>query len=92
MMKELRDVLRTVPEVEGLIGHEHAAKLMSFNEYDDDGGNEQVKSSLQSAFAKLMAASKDMVSEALSKLISRLNIESKVGFFFLDPSIYNCML
>jgi mannose-6-phosphate isomerase len=89
MMKELRDVLRTVPEVEGLIGHEHAAaKLMSFNEYDDDGGNEQVKSSLQSAFAKLMAASKDMVSEALSKLISRLNIESKVGFFFLSGPIH----
>jgi len=63
---------------------------MSFNEYD--GGRNEVKSSLQSAFAKLMAASKDMVSEALSKLISRLNIESKVGFFFLDPSIYNCML
>ena len=81
MMKDLRDVLRTVPEVEVLIGHEHAAKLMSFNEYDDDGGNEQVKSSLQSAFAKLMAASKDMVSEAVAKLINRLNTDSKVRDF-----------
>jgi len=58
-------------------------------EYD---GVSEVKSSLQSAFVKLMTASKDMVSEALSKLISRLNIESKVIFFSLDPSIYNCML
>nr|XP_025875911.1 mannose-6-phosphate isomerase 1-like [Oryza sativa Japonica Group] len=33
-IQELKDVLRTVPEVEGLIGHEHAAKLMSFKEYD----------------------------------------------------------
>ncbi|EAZ08978.1 hypothetical protein OsI_31243 [Oryza sativa Indica Group] len=74
-IQELKDVLRTVPEVEGLIGHEHAAKLMSFKEYD--AGN-QVKSTLQSAFANLMLASKDMVSEALSKLISRLNIESKI--------------
>jgi mannose-6-phosphate isomerase len=51
---------------------------MSFKEYD--AGN-QVKSTLQSAFANLMLASKDMVSEALSKLISRLNIESKVIIF-----------
>jgi hypothetical protein len=77
-MKELKDVLRTVPEVEGLVGHEDAGKLMSVNDYD--GGNE-VKSSLRSAFAKLMSASKEMVSEAISKLISRLNIESKVKLF-----------
>ncbi|CAO2185469.1 unnamed protein product [Urochloa humidicola] len=74
-IEELKDVLRTVPEVEVLVGHEDAGKLMNMNEYD--GGN-KVKSSLQSAFAKLMTASKDMVSEAISKLISRLNTESKI--------------
>ncbi|CAO2209134.1 unnamed protein product [Urochloa humidicola] len=74
-IEELKDILKTVPEVEGLVGHEDAGKLMSMKEYD--GGN-QVKSSLQSAFAKLMTASKDMVSEAVSKLTSRLNIESKI--------------
>ncbi|KAG2582635.1 hypothetical protein PVAP13_6KG185700 [Panicum virgatum] len=74
-MEELKVVLRTVPEVEGLVGHEHAGKLMSLKEYDE--GNE-IKSSLQSAFAKLMATSKEKLSEALSKLIRRLNIESKI--------------
>ena len=77
-MKELKDILRTVPEVEGLVGHEDAGKLMTMKEYD---GGSEVKSTLQSAFAKLMTASKDMVSEAISKLISRLNIESKVKIF-----------
>ncbi|PAN32037.1 hypothetical protein PAHAL_5G458500 [Panicum hallii] len=73
-IEELKDILRTVPEVEGLVGHEDAGKLMSMKEYD---GGSEVRSILQSAFAKLMTASKDMVSEAISKLISRLNIESK---------------
>ncbi|KAG2595932.1 mannose-6-phosphate isomerase 1-like [Panicum virgatum] len=74
-IEELKDILRTVPEVEGLVGHEDAGKLMTMKEYD---GGSEVKSTLQSAFAKLMTASKDMVSEAISKLISRLNIESKI--------------
>ncbi|XP_062192263.1 mannose-6-phosphate isomerase 1-like [Phragmites australis] len=74
-IEELKDVLRTVPEVEGLVGHEDAGKIMSMKEYD--GGNE-AKSSLQSAFAKLMTASKDVVSEAIAKLINRLNTESKI--------------
>ncbi|KAF8780026.1 hypothetical protein HU200_001992 [Digitaria exilis] len=73
-IEELKDVLRTVPEFEGLVGHEDAGKLMSM-EYD---GGSEVKSTLQSAFVKLMTASKDMVSEAISKLTSRLNIESKI--------------
>ena len=55
------------------------------NMKEDDGVSE-VKSSLQSAFAKLMTASKDMVSEAVAKLISRLNTESKVRDFLA----YNC--
>jgi mannose-6-phosphate isomerase len=48
---------------------------MNMKEYD---GVSEVKSSLRSAFAKLMTASKDMVSEAVAKLISRLNTDSKV--------------
>ena len=85
-MKELKDVLRTVPEAEGLVGHEHAGKLMSLKEYDE--GNE-IKSSLQSAFAKLMAASKEKVSEALSKLIRRQNIESKVKIFLSSSLLWS---
>ncbi|KAG0536771.1 hypothetical protein BDA96_03G092100 [Sorghum bicolor] len=74
-IEELKDVLRTVPEIEGLIGHEDTGKLMNMKEYD---GVSEVKSSLRSAFAKLMTASKDMVSEAVAKLISRLNTDSKI--------------
>ncbi|KAF7027177.1 hypothetical protein CFC21_039241 [Triticum aestivum] len=75
LFKELKDVIRTVPEVAGLIGHEDADKLMTIKEYH--GGND-IKSSLQSAFAKLMTASKEAVSEAVNKLKGRLNDESKI--------------
>ncbi|VAH71449.1 unnamed protein product [Triticum turgidum subsp. durum] len=74
-IQELKDVIRTVPEVAGLIGHEDADKLMTIKEYH--GGND-IKSSLQSAFAKLMTASKEAVSEAVNKLKGRLNDESKI--------------
>ncbi|XP_037403982.1 mannose-6-phosphate isomerase 1-like [Triticum dicoccoides] len=74
-IQELKDVIRTVPEVAGLIGHEDADKLMTVKEYHD--GND-VKSSLQSAFAKLMTASKEAVSEAVNKLKGRLNDESEI--------------
>ncbi|GJN05938.1 hypothetical protein PR202_ga23617 [Eleusine coracana subsp. coracana] len=57
-IEELKDILRTVPEIDGLIGHEVCGKIMSMKECD--GGNE-VKSSLQAAFAKLMTASRDMI-------------------------------
>lgn len=75
MLKELKDVLRTVPEVENLVGPEDAAKLLSVKEYH---GVNEVKSCLRSAFTKLMTASKEAVSEAITKLIFRLNAESKV--------------
>uniref|UniRef100_A0ACD5TQT8 Uncharacterized protein n=1 Tax=Avena sativa TaxID=4498 RepID=A0ACD5TQT8_AVESA len=70
-IEELKDAIRTVPEVRVLIGQEDAAKLMIMKEYND------VKSSMQSAFAKLMTASKDTVSEAVNKLKGRLDDESK---------------
>lgn len=74
-IQELKDVLRTVPEVEDLVGPEDAAKLLSVKEYH---GVNEVKSCLRSAFTKLMTASKEAVSEAITKLIFRLNAESKV--------------
>uniref|UniRef100_A0A0D9UWC3 Mannose-6-phosphate isomerase n=1 Tax=Leersia perrieri TaxID=77586 RepID=A0A0D9UWC3_9ORYZ len=74
-IEELKDVLRTVPEVEDLVGPENAAKILSVKEYY---GVNEVKSNLRSAFTKLMTASKDAVSEAIAKLICRLNAESKV--------------
>jgi mannose-6-phosphate isomerase len=66
--------MRTVPEIGGLIGHEDADKLMTGND---------VKSILRSAFAKLMMASKEAVSEAVNKLKGRLNDESKVKTYLI---------
>ena len=80
MAKELKDVIRTVPEVGLLIGHEDADNLLTVNEYH--GGNDE-KFVLQSAFAKLMMASKEAVSEAVNKLKGRLNDESKVKTFLI---------
>ncbi|KAL5226667.1 hypothetical protein ABZP36_014932 [Zizania latifolia] len=74
-IEELKDVLRTVPEVEDLVGPEDAGKLMSIKVYH--GANE-IKSSLRSAFTKLMTASKEAVSKTIENLIFRLNAESKV--------------
>ncbi|XP_071683903.1 mannose-6-phosphate isomerase 1 isoform X2 [Lolium perenne] len=74
-IEELKDVIRTVPEVGGLIGHEDAGKLITVKE--NHGGND-AKYVLQSAFAKLMMASKETVSEAVNKLKYRLNDESKI--------------
>ncbi|KAM0880148.1 hypothetical protein ACQ4PT_033780 [Festuca glaucescens] len=74
-IEELKDVIRTVPEVGGLIGHEDAGKLITVKE---NHGDNDAKSILQSAFAKLMMASKETVSEAVNKLKDRLNDESKI--------------
>uniref|UniRef100_A0ACD5V9R4 Uncharacterized protein n=1 Tax=Avena sativa TaxID=4498 RepID=A0ACD5V9R4_AVESA len=74
-IQELKDVIRTLPEVGELIGHEDASKLMTAKEYHDDN---DVKFLLQSAFANLMTASKEVVSKTVNKLKGRLNVESKI--------------
>ncbi|KAL6654902.1 hypothetical protein ACP70R_008367 [Stipagrostis hirtigluma subsp. patula] len=74
-VQELKEVLRTVPEVHELVGKEEAGKLLSVKEHD---GGIKVRSYLQSAFTKLMIASEEAVSEAVSKLKNRLNSESKI--------------
>ncbi|KAF8673204.1 hypothetical protein HU200_048754 [Digitaria exilis] len=73
--KELKEVLRTVPEVQELVGKEESRKLLSVKEQDGGIG---VRTYLKSAFTKLMVASDEEVSEAISKLKSRLSGESKV--------------
>ncbi|CAN6183692.1 unnamed protein product [Urochloa humidicola] len=72
---ELKDILRTTPEVNELVGHENYNMLKTYKEYD---GDDKVKSCLRSAFSKLMTAIKDKVSEATKRLICRLKAESKV--------------
>ncbi|CAL4986960.1 unnamed protein product [Urochloa decumbens] len=73
--KELKEVLRTVPEVQELVGKEESRKLLSVKEQDGGIG---VRSYLKSAFTKLMIASEEAVAEAIAKLKCRLNGESKV--------------
>ncbi|GJN25645.1 hypothetical protein PR202_gb13500 [Eleusine coracana subsp. coracana] len=73
--QELKEVLKTVPEVRDLVGKEDAAKLMSVKEQNEGIG---VRPYLQSAFTNLMAANEEVVSEAISKLKCRLDGESKV--------------
>jgi len=77
-VQELKEVLRTVPEVQELVGKEESRKLLSVKEQDGGIG---VRSYLKSAFTKLMVASEEAVSEAIAKLKSRLNAESKVNIF-----------
>ena len=69
----------SVPEVLELVGKEESRKLLSVKEQDGGIG---VRSYLKSAFTKLMVASEEAVSEAIAKLKSRLNAESKVNIFF----------
>ncbi|XP_048570446.1 mannose-6-phosphate isomerase 1-like [Triticum urartu] len=77
-VQELKDVLRTVPEVQMLVGKQDVVKLMTAKEHDGGIG---VRSYLQSAFTKLMATSKEAVAAAISKLKSRLNGEIKIRTF-----------
>lgn len=75
VVQELKEVLRTVPEVRELVGNKDAAKLLSVKEKNGGIG---VRPYLQSAFANLMMASEEAVAEAISKFKSRLDSENKV--------------
>ena len=53
-VQELKEVLRTVPEVQELVGKEESRKLLSVKGQDGGIG---VRSYLKSAFTKLITAS-----------------------------------
>ncbi|XP_019707493.1 mannose-6-phosphate isomerase 2 isoform X2 [Elaeis guineensis] len=71
----LKDVLAGVPEIVELVGDEDASKVLNIKEQD---GYMEVKSILRSIFTKVISASKEAVSELLSKLKCRLNEEHKI--------------
>ena len=75
IVQELKDVLAGVPEIVELVGDEDASKVLNAKEQD---GYAEVKPILQSIFTKLMSANKEAVSELVSKLKCRLNVENKV--------------
>ncbi|KAK3017087.1 hypothetical protein RJ639_007661 [Escallonia herrerae] len=76
-LEELKGVLQNVPEILEVIGSAYANQVLHFNEQD---GEEKAKAVLRSIFTQLMSASnsREVISKALSKLISRLTMEKKV--------------
>ncbi|THU55889.1 hypothetical protein C4D60_Mb11t11400 [Musa balbisiana] len=73
-IEEFKDVLVAVPEITQLLGNDEASKILS----QDLNGYMDAKSFLQLVFTKLMTASKEAVSELVSKLKARLDLENKI--------------
>ncbi|KAL4364031.1 hypothetical protein GQ457_04G023380 [Hibiscus cannabinus] len=76
-LQELKQVLEDVPEIVEVVGIASAKQIMDIHEQDDVIAN-KVKSALRSVFTQLMSASKEMTAKAISKLKSRLLIESQL--------------
>ncbi|KAF7820019.1 mannose-6-phosphate isomerase 1 [Senna tora] len=74
-IKELKAVLRTVPEIVELVGNANANMVLQVSNHDGEG---KVKAVLQEVFTKLMSASKEQVTEVVNRLKSRLHKESQV--------------
>ncbi|XP_031096410.1 mannose-6-phosphate isomerase 1-like [Ipomoea triloba] len=72
--EELKLAVQTVPEIGEVVGSAHVDQVLHVNEDEVD---ENAKPILKSLFTKLMSASKDVISQVLSKLISRLNIKNE---------------
>eukprot|EP00262_Sarcandra_glabra_P006144 TRINITY_DN18259_c0_g1_i1.p1 TRINITY_DN18259_c0_g1~~TRINITY_DN18259_c0_g1_i1.p1 ORF type:complete len:431 (+),score=67.64 TRINITY_DN18259_c0_g1_i1:135-1427(+) len=72
--EELKGVLNSVPEIVALVGNVDANQVLITEELD---GEEEAKSVLRSIFTKLMSANKEEVSEMVSQMKSRLNMESE---------------
>ncbi|XP_022759254.1 mannose-6-phosphate isomerase 1-like [Durio zibethinus] len=74
-LEELKGVLEDVPEIVELVGTASANQVLDIDERD---GAEKVKSALRSVFTQLMSATKEMTTEAISKLKNRLHMESQL--------------
>ncbi|KAK4490564.1 hypothetical protein RD792_001246 [Penstemon davidsonii] len=74
-LEELKNVVQNVPEIIEVVGTAHTDKVLHISEED---GETKLKEVLQSLFTELMSVSKTVISEVVSKLISRLNIKREV--------------
>ncbi|KAF8399107.1 hypothetical protein HHK36_014973 [Tetracentron sinense] len=74
-LEELKAVLHSVPEIVELVGSVDTDQVFHVNEQDR---KDKIRAILQSIFTQLMSASKDAISNMVSKMKSRLNIENKV--------------
>ncbi|XP_047955807.1 mannose-6-phosphate isomerase 1-like [Salvia hispanica] len=69
-LEELKNVVRSVPEMTEVVGNSCGVQVLNTSE---DDGEKIMKEVLQSLFTDLMSASKTVISEIIPKLISRLN-------------------
>lgn len=68
-------MIHNVPEVVGLVGDANADLVLQTSDQTDE---EKVKPVLQAVFTHLMSASKETVTDAVNRLINRLQTESEV--------------
>lgn len=68
-------IVQTVPEIVEVVGNSLAERVLDLNVDDKE---EKVKLVLRKLFMEIMSASKDVITQVLAKLISRLNIKNKV--------------
>lgn len=68
-------MIHSVPEVLGLVGDANADLVLQTSDQTDE---EKVKPVLQAVFTHLMSASKETVTDAVNRLINRLQTESEV--------------
>ncbi|CAA2938399.1 mannose-6-phosphate isomerase 1-like [Olea europaea subsp. europaea] len=73
--EELKLVVHNVPEIVEVVGSARADQVLHIRQED---GEEKSKEVLRSIFSDLMSAKKVVISEAISKLISRLNVKREV--------------
>ncbi|XP_042030705.1 mannose-6-phosphate isomerase 1-like [Salvia splendens] len=74
VLEELKNVVRSVPEMTEVVGNSCGVQVLNTSE---DDGEKIMKEVLQSLFTDLMSASKTVISEIIPKLISRLNKKGK---------------
>ncbi|GER48056.1 mannose-6-phosphate isomerase [Striga asiatica] len=74
-LQELKTVIQSVPEIVEVVGSSCADQVLHTTQED---GEEKVKDVLRSLFNHLMSASKSVISDVTSKLISRLNLKEKL--------------
>ncbi|KAL2551853.1 Mannose-6-phosphate isomerase 2 [Forsythia ovata] len=74
-LEELKLVVQNVPEIVEVVGNACADQVLHTSKRD---GEEKSKEILRSIFTELMSAEKVVISEAISKLISRLIIKREV--------------
>lgn len=74
-IRELKDTLHSVPEIEELVGGVNRDQILHVNEQD---GEENVKAVLRSIFTRLMSADEDEVSRVVSNMKNRLTKEKNV--------------